>query len=677
MKILVNERLSQHKSKTPEGYLICTDAILARTGKQTYKKNEIFADSDDESEIEVDRTEDEVFSPKTLASFENKPVTVEHPDEDVNVHNYKDYAVGFVRDVRRGKVDGQDVILGNLVITDEETIKEIEDGQHTELSCGYDCDIVDEDNPCQRNIRGNHVALCEQGRAGIAKIVDSNMKDDEKANAIRKIKLMLKNPDNVHEDYEGVQYLTQVAYREISDIAHKAGLTRKDMEEIDPVMFGRGGYYTIADAEDKKVKYAVDKHGREFKLVENKDGSVIASNQSGRIKEFASMKKAEEEFRSRGITILDDFLDSTNACDIVDEEKYVVYADGTWHNSRALFAKKIGPAAYSTEANADTFTKEEAESRTKAKGKYDWKMKNIGDSVKDDNTYSTIKNVLNDLIYDKNYEIEDALIRLYKYMPNAKASTILLALESLNKPTGLKLIRSFGFKDSIRDVKPRAGESKNEFISRFMRETKNEYPDEKQRLAVAYSYWKGKDSVKDGHLIDLPESFIREFEDQLKKYGFKMEGKGRTFLGSRHYQVSFDKYSDLEAFRVLQKIDDWCGKQNVPMTMSVGGGTAGIDLREMYVNDSIKDAKKVYTIRWTNLYALSKGYGKEYARNIDEIKASSLKEALEELAYICVGRGCGTLYCQVISISTPDETYTYSGRLSDLLKKVKDSKIRK
>ena len=33
--------------------------------------------------------------------------------------------------------------------------------------------INDEENPCQRNIRGNHVALCQQGRAGIARIVDS------------------------------------------------------------------------------------------------------------------------------------------------------------------------------------------------------------------------------------------------------------------------------------------------------------------------------------------------------------------------------------------------------------------------------------------------------------------------------------------------------------------------
>lgn len=172
MKFLSRERISQHKYKTPEGYLICVDSVLARTGKQTYHRDEVFHDGDN-TEIEVDRHPDEVFSEQTLASFENKPITVEHPDCDVTCENYKDYAVGFVRDVKRGVVDGQDVILGTLVIQDAKTIDEIEAGEHVELSCGYDCDIRDEENPQQRNIRGNHVALCEQGRAGNARIIDT------------------------------------------------------------------------------------------------------------------------------------------------------------------------------------------------------------------------------------------------------------------------------------------------------------------------------------------------------------------------------------------------------------------------------------------------------------------------------------------------------------------------
>lgn len=173
MKFLIAEKLSSHKFKTPEGYLVCVDSVLSRTGKQTYKKNEVFADSNDETEIEVDRKESEVFSNEALASFENKPITIEHPNEDVNTSNHNELAVGFVRDIHRGKIGNNDVMLGTLVITDQDAINMVESGELTDLSCGYDCDIVDDNGYQQTNIRGNHVALCEQGRAGIAHIVDS------------------------------------------------------------------------------------------------------------------------------------------------------------------------------------------------------------------------------------------------------------------------------------------------------------------------------------------------------------------------------------------------------------------------------------------------------------------------------------------------------------------------
>lgn len=181
MKMLIKEKISPHKSKTPEGYLVCRDAILGRTGTQEYHKCEIFNDcADDDAVIQVIRDSAEVFSPEAIASFENKPITCEHPDEDVTPDNYKDYAVGFVRDVHQGKVNGEDVLLGNLIITDSDIINDVENGIRTDLSCGYTCDITDEAHPRQVNIRGNHVALCSQGRAGIAKIVDSVDEKEEK-----------------------------------------------------------------------------------------------------------------------------------------------------------------------------------------------------------------------------------------------------------------------------------------------------------------------------------------------------------------------------------------------------------------------------------------------------------------------------------------------------------------
>lgn len=172
MRILAKEKLSEHKFKDNNGYLICTDCILSRTGKQTYHRDEVFQDGSDE-EIEVDRLEDEVFSNEALASFENCPVCINHPDCNVNPDNHSNLSVGFVRNVRKGEYEGQPVMMGDLVITDAKAIDLIESGEMAELSCGYDCDISDDENPQQKHIRGNHVALCEQGRAGIARIVDS------------------------------------------------------------------------------------------------------------------------------------------------------------------------------------------------------------------------------------------------------------------------------------------------------------------------------------------------------------------------------------------------------------------------------------------------------------------------------------------------------------------------
>ena len=286
MKILVAEKLSEHRYKTPEGYLICVDSILARTGKQTSNRSEIFGDSENDGLIEVDRKAEEVFSPETMASFENKPVCVEHPDVDVNSGNISEFAVGFVRDIHKGEYEGEPVMLGTLVITDAKTVEEIEEGKHTDLSCGYDCDIEDTENPQQRNIRGNHVALCEQGRAGIARIMDS-VKDGEstytevtknlekeakkdmswldtvvkekkeeikdyvpfpkkdalnKSNGLEEIKRIINNKDNTFEDSEGMIYLTEKAYNDIKVILKMYGITQKELEGISKYFFGPGGY---------------------------------------------------------------------------------------------------------------------------------------------------------------------------------------------------------------------------------------------------------------------------------------------------------------------------------------------------------------------------------------------------------------------------------------------------
>ena len=117
------------------------------------------------------RTEDEVFNEDALRSFELAVLTDDHPQEFVSAANVKDVQVGNTgTDVRR---DG-DFMVASILVTDPTTIAKIRDGK-TELSCGYtatviqDAGVASDGTPFagrQTQIRGNHVAVVDKGRAG-------------------------------------------------------------------------------------------------------------------------------------------------------------------------------------------------------------------------------------------------------------------------------------------------------------------------------------------------------------------------------------------------------------------------------------------------------------------------------------------------------------------------------
>lgn len=64
--------------------------------------------------------------------------------------------------------------------------------------------------------------------------------------------------------------------------------------------------------------------------------------------------------------------------------------------------------------------------------------------------------------------------------------------ESISSKNAFKIKSSLEEK-IINEIYPNKGESEKDFISRFMSVTKDEYPDVKQRYAVAKSYWKRRD----------------------------------------------------------------------------------------------------------------------------------------------------------------------------------------
>ena len=155
--------ISPNKTETVEGYLVCRNVPIARTGAQEYTARELMLDGDPERPVVVDRRPEDVFEPAVLASFEGKPVTDGHPPENVGPENYAAYSRGHVQNVRR---EG-DYIVADLYINDKALASDIQNGVKREVSCGYTCNYVpDGAGYRQERIRGNHVAVVPRGRAG-------------------------------------------------------------------------------------------------------------------------------------------------------------------------------------------------------------------------------------------------------------------------------------------------------------------------------------------------------------------------------------------------------------------------------------------------------------------------------------------------------------------------------
>ena len=186
-------KISPNQLETDEGFLICRNVPIARTGDQQYLASELGLDGD--KVVTVHRPEEEVFSEATIASFEGKPVTDNHPSELLDSSNVTIHSKGHAQNIRRGAGEWNDYLVGDLFVQDERLIEEVRNGKR-EVSCGYSVDYIDNGDGTytQRNIRGNHIAIVEEGRAGHkAAIMDSINKAKADEQPERNKKAMSKN----------------------------------------------------------------------------------------------------------------------------------------------------------------------------------------------------------------------------------------------------------------------------------------------------------------------------------------------------------------------------------------------------------------------------------------------------------------------------------------------------
>lgn len=148
---------------TPAGFLR-VDGYLTRAGIFEYRN------PDGSKRLEF-RPHEEVFKADSLQSFALAPVTDDHPPANLTAENAREYQRGAVTE--NVHQDG-DLMRGRMLITDADLRDQMMAGKKNQVSLGYTCDV--EMTPgewqgrrydaVQKNIRGNHVAIVERGRAG-------------------------------------------------------------------------------------------------------------------------------------------------------------------------------------------------------------------------------------------------------------------------------------------------------------------------------------------------------------------------------------------------------------------------------------------------------------------------------------------------------------------------------
>lgn len=144
---------------------------IARTGVMSYLAKECgdaFKDRDPMSIVKIATLAEDLFCKDSIESYRSAPITVGHPEDDVNTENSKDLVKGMLEGLPLR--DGE-LLSATLVLNDADAIS-ITKQSDSQLSSGHTARLVLCDaavtgyDAKKTHIRCNHVAIVSRGRAG-------------------------------------------------------------------------------------------------------------------------------------------------------------------------------------------------------------------------------------------------------------------------------------------------------------------------------------------------------------------------------------------------------------------------------------------------------------------------------------------------------------------------------
>ena len=186
--MLINDKYTFDSARTKDsnGYMHVAVSNLTKEQVVPYMGNSIPGYKElglePDKVYQIYRPADEIE--KAVETFNGLPLMLDHWDMDAD-NIPKDKVVGSLGTDAKWSAP---YLTNSLIVTDANAIKAIEDGSYSELSASYACDIDmtggifdgKSYDGVMRNIKGNHVALVHEGRAGHdVKVADSAMEGGE------------------------------------------------------------------------------------------------------------------------------------------------------------------------------------------------------------------------------------------------------------------------------------------------------------------------------------------------------------------------------------------------------------------------------------------------------------------------------------------------------------------
>lgn len=317
MVFYVTQQLSENIAKTPEGFLLCSNVPITRTGEFLYKGEEVPVEPDSTGMVKIQRDEDEVFAEPAIKSFEGKPFTIDHPDVVVTPENWREYAHGTVQNVRRGGDQEKDYLVCDILVMTDKAIELISSGIR-QISCGYDADYVQLDKGLgkHKNIVGNHIALVVNGRAGdrcairdkqfgIDSRINNSVKGAETMSNKKKIGIVARFLDKLYKDVEEME--KEEMPLKIEEVKDKYMGWIKDVEEGRLDISALPVQLTDVSDEEKIDEEAFSNEAKEDEESDEEVENPEAMSEGDSLREeVARLTKAVEEMKDLLDNLLED-----------------------------------------------------------------------------------------------------------------------------------------------------------------------------------------------------------------------------------------------------------------------------------------------------------------------------------------------------------------------------------